>query len=511
LFLKIQALCIIEEDMTIKQVNKEWKKSFGYTKENLIGTRWSDLFYDSHEIIEHHSLRRMNLSGTSKSFKARLNDNTEKSRDCLVTLDFIPGSNQFVANHIDLSEINRISRALKTMSSVNTALLRADNEQVLLNNVCKKIIDTGNYRMAWVGYVNKDNKMVNPIAYAGAEKGYLNSLKISLEDPQRGNGPAGIALKTGIPFICHNIEIDPLFSPWRKEALKRGFKSCISIPLHTISNDYGGVLTIYSEETSSFDINEVQLLSEMASELAYGIRAIRTRNERDIAIKNMKLNLIKMHNVFQQTVNSLSTSLETRDPYTSGHQKRVAWLAAEIATDMKLPFSQIEGLTVASLLHDIGKINVPNEILCKPGKLSEIEFALIKEHSQAGFNILKDIEFPWPIKEIILQHHERIDGSGYPQGLTGDNILLEAKILAVADVVETMSSHRPYRVALGIDQALEEISINKGILYDSEVVASCIKIFKEKGLTFESMSLENLKMLPEDTSKYTKGEEIYDI
>jgi HD-GYP domain-containing protein (c-di-GMP phosphodiesterase class II) len=151
---------------------------------------------------------------------------------------------------------------------------------------------------------------------------------------------------------------------------------------------------------------------------------------------------------------------------------------------MKLPQDKIEGIRIASLVHDIGKISLPAEILNKPTKLTEIEFNLIKDHSQTGYDILKSIEFSWPIAQIILQHHERLDGSGYPQGLKGEDILLEAKIIGVVDVVEAMSSHRPYRPALGIDAALEEITQKKGILYDPEVVDACTKLFKEKEFKF---------------------------
>ena len=151
---------------------------------------------------------------------------------------------------------------------------------------------------------------------------------------------------------------------------------------------------------------------------------------------------------------------------------------------MKLPPDKIEGIRIASLVHDIGKISIPSEILSKPSKLSEIEYRLIKNHSQIGYDILKSIEFSWPIAQIVLQHQERLNGSGYPQGLKGDNILLEAKIIAVADVIEAMSSHRPYRPALGINKALEEISINRGILYVPEVVDVCIRLFKEKDFKF---------------------------
>jgi len=177
----------------------------------------------------------------------------------------------------------------------------------------------------------------------------------------------------------------------------------------------------------------------------------------------------------------MSKIVDARDPYTSDHQSRVTQLSVGIALELGLSQEKVKGIKIASLIHDIGKIGIPTEILSKPTKLSEAEFSLIKEHPQIGYNILKSINFLYPVAQIVLQHHERIDGSGYPNHLKGDEILLEAKIIGVADVVEAMSSHRPYRPALGIDAALQEITKNRGILYDPKVVDACIKLFREKG------------------------------
>jgi PAS domain S-box-containing protein len=192
----------------------------------------------------------------------------------------------------------------------------------------------------------------------------------------------------------------------------------------------------------------------------------------------------KLKKSIEDVIYTIGKITETRDPYTSGHQLKVSKLSTAIAQEMKLSPDKIEGIRIASLVHDIGKISIPSEILSKPSKLSEIEYRLIKNHSQIGHDILKSIEFYWPIAQIVLQHQERLNGSGYPQGLKGDDTLLEAKIIAVADVIEAMSSHRPYRPALGINKALEEIFINRGILYVPEVVDACIKLFKEKDFKF---------------------------
>jgi len=185
------------------------------------------------------------------------------------------------------------------------------------------------------------------------------------------------------------------------------------------------------------------------------------------------------------TVQAMAFTIEARDPYTAGHQIRVTKLACAIAEEMHFSKDKIDSVRLAGSLHDIGKIYVPAEILSKPGKISEVEQNIIKTHSQVGHDILKSIEFAWPIAKIVLQHHERMDGSGYPSGLKGKDILIEARILAVADVVEAMCTHRPYRAALTIEAALDEISMNKGKLYDVKVVDACLRLFKDKAFKFD--------------------------
>jgi len=190
--------------------------------------------------------------------------------------------------------------------------------------------------------------------------------------------------------------------------------------------------------------------------------------------------LVQVSKSLEATIHAMAVTMESRDPYTAGHQKRVADLAHAIAEEMEMEPSRIEGLVMASTIHDLGKISIPAEILTKPAKLTAIEYEIVKPHAQSGYDILKDIDFPWPIARIILEHHERIDGSGYPRHLKGNDILLESKILTVADVVEAMASHRPYRPSLGIESALDEIVRNRGVLYEPDIVDACLKLFKEK-------------------------------
>jgi len=248
------------------------------------------------------------------------------------------------------------------------------------------------------------------------------------------------------------------------------------------------IMTGYALEYSYEDIIKAGANDFITKPFSMGellAKILRIQREKKI-INQLRQTLIKVKQLFHNTVGALASTLEKRDPYTAGHQHRVSKLAGAIAQEMGLAEERIEVLQLAALVHDIGKISVPAEVLAKPGKLSRNEMNLIKAHCRIGYEILKNVDFPWPIAEIVLQHHERLNGSGYPQGLVDQEILLEARIIAVADVVEAMSAHRPYRVALDLSKAIQEISQYRGILYDEKVVDSSLIILTEKGFNFRS-------------------------
>lgn len=226
-------------------------------------------------------------------------------------------------------------------------------------------------------------------------------------------------------------------------------------------------------------------LEERSSQLEKATTSLQKEIEERIrSDEELQKSMINLRKALEGTIRVVASTVEVRDPYTAGHQRRVAHLARDIASEMGLSGEIIDGVYMAGVVHDLGKICVPAEILSKPTELNTIEFNLIKTHPQVGFDLLKTIDFPWPIARIVLQHHEKINGSGYPNGLAGDEILLEARILTVADVVEAMASHRPYRPSRGTDKALDEISRNSGRFYDPEVADVCLKLFLEKGYVF---------------------------
>jgi len=241
---------------------------------------------------------------------------------------------------------------------------------------------------------------------------------------------------------------------------------------------------------------QIQKMKNIEKKKEQFIEELQEMHEKTTDLEKVKIRYNQLERELQQSDEKLQKFIkgiayiiaeivEIRDPYLRGHHQRVSRLATAIAQEMKLPQDKIEGVKIASLVHDVGKVNLPTEIVSKPSKLVEVEFNLLKHHPRTGYEILKKVDFPWPIAEIVFQHQEKIDGSGYPRGLRGAEILIEAKILGVANVVEAMSSYKAYRPALSIDESLAEISKYENILFDTEVVNTCLKLFKEKGFKFE--------------------------
>jgi len=293
------------------------------------------------------------------------------------------------------------------------------------------------------------------------------------------NSPAAVVAKNNFIFLSTNIV---------------GMLAAYSIEFYSRRDFFiTRILESNQNEMIKLNLDLEERIKEKTAELVKTnqglIKEIKVREEveNELLTANVKLNKL-----LNDTVGGLVSAIELRDPYTAGHQRRVTQLAMAIAQKMNLAKDELDCIRIAAMIHDIGKINVPAEILSKPGTINQFEMELLQNHPQAGYDILKEIDFPWPIAETILQHHERIDGSGYPNGLNKDEILIQAKVIYVADVVEAMSSDRPYRPALGTEKALNELNENRGTLYDEEIVDACLKLFIEDNFKFEEKSKEEV-------------------
>jgi PAS domain S-box-containing protein len=298
------------------------------------------------------------------------------------------------------------------------------------------------------------------------------------------------------------VQVNPIMEKWYAHALplvgKKCYevyqgrsKPCESCPTHRTmltGEPHSETIPLKGLDDQNLGWLEVHTfpwLSKTTGKMKGVITNIRDITHRVAAEKTIKENLRDLQKALNGTVKALGNTVGTKDPYTGSHQRRVVQLACALAQELGESSHYIEGMRVMGFLHDLGKVAIPGEILSKPTKLREDEFNLIKIHPQAGYDILKEIDFPWPVALAVLQHHERLDGSGYPHGLLSQDILMEARILAVADVVEAIASHRPYRPALGVEQAMAEISENQGVLYDPQVVQACLRLLSEKGFAFD--------------------------
>lgn len=381
-------------------------------------------------------------------------------------------------------ELIRLNRALKSLSECGKALVRADDEDGLLNEICRTIVETGGYCQAWVGYAEAGEEgAIRPVAWAGYSDEYFKNLEASDPAIEHDRVMTGKAMHTGKPTIARNVPLDPKSVFCCDEAARKGYVSIIALPLLENGRAFGA-LNLRAVDPETYDAEEVDLLTRLTDDLVFGIAALRERSALQQAQEELRQSFEKLQKTTKNTIFAMAKMTEIRDPYTSGHQQRVAELSCAIAREMGFSQERIDWLQLAASVHDIGKIHVPSEILAMPGRISDIEFELIKTHPQSGFDILKTVEFPWPIAEIVLHHHEKIDGSGYPDGIAGDAIMMESRIICVADVVEAMSSHRPYRATLGLEAALEEIALNRGICYDPQVVDACLRLFAEDKFRF---------------------------
>ncbi len=616
--------CRNDRNWTMEYVSEGSTALTGYPPADLIENRrvaYADLIHPDDRERVWNEVEEAVAHGRSYmlEYRIRAADGTEKwvwaqgsaSEDAGGSADRLEGLISDITDRKRSEEaVVRLNRALATLSAGNEALVRASDEPTLLQRVCDSITDLGGYALAWVGYVDeKPSAPVRPAAQAGPGTGYLREITVTWDEAKTGRGPVGTAVRGGRTAVVADMTTAEEFAPWRDMALKYGLRSAISLPLKQNDTVFG-VLNICASTPGAFVPDEIRLLEELADDLAFGVMALRLRDQHEQAeaalresekrfraifdqsgdgilvadVDTQKLfmsnrairemlgysaeelqqlsvpdihppeDLSRIQDTFRRqahedliigrdlpvkrkdgsiffadissvpvtlegrrylignfrditetkraeadrqraaeqlkhtlvaTIEAVALTIEKRDPYTAGHQQRVADLCVAIARAMGLGGERIEGVRLGALIHDIGKIHIPAEILNRPGRLSPAEFEMIKSHPSVGYDIIRGVDFPWPVADMVLQHHERMDGSGYPQGLKGEQIALEARILAVADVVEAMASHRPYRPGLGIERALEELEAHRGSRYDPQVADVCLQLFRDGRFAFD--------------------------
>jgi PAS domain S-box-containing protein len=361
-------------------------------------------------------------------------------------------------------------RALRTFSRLNHVLLSTTDEADLLQDMCTTIVEAGGYALVWIAIANHDEQRSVEIACSAGATDFLHHEVVSWSEYRpTGLGPTGTALRTGVTQVANDLNRQENYGPWRERARQFGLAAAVTIPLD-LRPGQPTVLSIYSQDAGAFDGVAVELLAEMADQFSFGVAHLRYS--------------ARLRDALDGTLAAMSRLTETRDPYTAGHQHHVGDLGAAIAERLGLDPESVRGIRDAGEVHDLGKIAIPAEILSRPGKLDAAEFEIVKRHAQIGNDILRSSGLPWPLADVALQHHERLDGSGYPQGLHGDEICLPARIIAVADVVEAMSQHRPYRPALSIEVALAEVAAGAGTRFDADAVAACHAVFDD-GYAFD--------------------------
>jgi PAS domain S-box-containing protein len=373
--------------------------------------------------------------------------------------------------------------ALSAYSIAALALGRAQSAEGLMQSICEAITRESPYVLAWIGVAEDgQDKKIQFAAQAGTAVGYLDGLHLSWdENDQWGQGPAGICVRTDALQLADDIETSLAFNPWRERARRFGIRSSAFVPLH-FPGGCQGLLCVYATRLNAFGTAPIEIFRRLAEQIAHGIDALQQKQLLEAERQTREETQKRLAGALAASVAAIVTAMEMRDPYTAGHESRVAEIAVAIGKEMGWPEDRLDGLRIAATLHDIGKISIPAEILNKPDRLSPEEWTLVKQHPDSSYAILKDIPFSWPVADMVRQHHEKLDGSGYPLGLKENAILPESKILAVADIVEAMATDRPYRATLGLDFALKEIERLAGTLLDAEVVRVCTTLFREKRL-----------------------------
>ena len=378
--------------------------------------------------------------------------------------------------YLDAGERVRRTQLVDLLLAVTERPAHPTGEAETFAHVCHTLVDAGPFALAWVGVADEGPERRVDIVEAAGATGFITPNMVSWSSAQpNGLGPSGIALRSGHPVVVNDMTLSPIVHQWRDQITRYDLRSAAVLPFRPAGRR--AVLTVYDHHPNAFD--ELTVV---------GLERIVHEAERMIAHGE---SVRRLSTALEGTLAALSQVTEARDPYTAGHQVRVGALATALGTRLDLDADLVQLIGQAGDVHDVGKIALASEILIKPGRLSDLEMRMVRRHSSVGHEILARASLPWPIPEVALQHHERLDGSGYPAGLTAPSIGLPARIVAVADVIEAMSSHRPYRPVVGKEEALGFVEANAGTLFDSDVVAVARTVLME-GFHFPEASTSSI-------------------
>jgi PAS domain S-box-containing protein len=470
----------------------------GYSREELIGMHIAMQYPEAErEQVElefqkatphaspHSDFHIQRKDGSSAPVAIWSSETLELAGRTLVIVEFRDITEEQQKEHL----LSAQNWALSAFSIAALALGRARSAEGLLQSICEAITRHSVYVLAWVGIAEDGpDKKIRMAASAGSALGYMDGLNLSWsEDKLGGQGPTAVCIRTNTLQIMEDTETFRAFAPWRERARQFGIRSAVSMPLQ-IEGGWRGALIVYSAHHSAFEAAPVDVFQRLGVQIVHGIEALEQKQLLDAERRHLEETQRHLTDALSASVSAIVTAMEMRDPYTAGHESRVAQIAYAIGKEMGWPEGRLQGLRMAAMVHDIGKISIPTEILTKPARLSTEEWALVKGHPESSYAILKEIPFTWPIADIVRQHHEKLDGSGYPLGLKADAILPEARVLTVADIVEAMAADRPYRAALGLEVALAEIESQAGTLLDAEVVRTCAGLFRERRLIISDLN-----------------------
>ena len=496
-------MVVVNQAGKIMLLNAQAEKQFGYPRDELIGKKVKS-------IIPEGFAERLIADGTRTAAEAlaqqigagieligRRKDGSSFPIEIMLS-PLESGEGILVTAAIrDITEKREREQRLKAQNSALSAYAFAalaldrshPSEGLLLEAICEAITRESIYVLAWVGIAEEGpEKKIRIAASAGKAIGYLDGLDLSWSDDETwSKSPTSICIRTNTMQITDDTQTSWASALWRERAGQFVIRSSVSIPLR-VKDGWHGALMVYAATPYAFEAPAIEVLQHLAEQTARAVHAL----DQGFALQAGKVDLANLQRKLTEALSAMVApmvaAMEMRDPYTAGHESRVADIAVAIGKEMSWPEERLHGLYVAAQVHDIGKISIPAEILTKPTALTAGELGLIHEHPETGYTILKDIPFSWPVAEIVRQHHERLDGSGYPLGLKGDAILPEAKVLAVADFVEAMGSHRPYRPAAKMQVVLKQIESEAGIKLDAEAVRVCAALFREKRLVLSTLN-----------------------